>query len=90
CHELGLRVQERVSCGIAGAQTSVLLPLTVFEACFGGPSLPDAPDCALVPDMEGFIAADFDKDTDVDQSDFGVFQRCWSGTGKPADPACAE
>ena len=27
----------------------------------------------------GRIAADFDADNDVDQSDFGVFQRCWSG-----------
>jgi len=32
--------------------------------------------------------ADFDADNDVDQSDFGIFQRCYSGAGKPADPNC--
>ncbi len=26
---------------------------------------------------------------DVDQSDFGIFQRCYSGEDVPADPACA-
>jgi RHS repeat-associated protein len=28
-----------------------------------------------------------DADTDVDQTDFGLFQRCWSGT-EPAAPGC--
>ncbi len=35
--------------------------------------------------------ADADPDGDVDQSDFGIFQRCYSGPiheGPPADPAC--
>ncbi|HOW73869.1 MAG TPA: hypothetical protein PKY77_24970 [Phycisphaerae bacterium] len=36
-----------------------------------------------------FIPPDFDKDADVDLADFGVFQRCYSGAGKPADPQCA-
>lgn len=31
--------------------------------------------------------ADLDGDTDVDQSDFGIFQRCWSGD-LAASPAC--
>jgi hypothetical protein len=31
---------------------------------------------------------DFDHDGDVDQSDFGILQRCYSGAGKPADPNC--
>lgn len=34
---------------------------------------------------------DFDHDRDVDQADFGMFQRCYSGSGiAPTDPACAE
>jgi hypothetical protein len=35
------------------------------------------------------VAADLDHDGDVDQSDFGIFQRCYSGEGNPADPNCA-
>jgi hypothetical protein len=35
------------------------------------------------------IPGDFDNDGDVDQADFGVFQRCLSGGGVPADPNCA-
>ncbi len=31
--------------------------------------------------------ADFDNDSDVDQSDFGIFQRCY-GDESPADPTC--
>ena len=34
--------------------------------------------------------ADLDGDGDVDQSDFGLFQRCFSGTGNTADPHCAD
>jgi hypothetical protein len=34
------------------------------------------------------VAADLDHDGDVDQSDFGIFQRCYSGEGNPADPNC--
>ncbi|HOW72592.1 MAG TPA: right-handed parallel beta-helix repeat-containing protein [Phycisphaerae bacterium] len=60
--------------------------LLVFESCLTGPSIPypttpggGAPFC---------LAADADADLDIDQSDFGIFQRCYSGTGKPADPNC--
>jgi hypothetical protein len=38
---------------------------------------------------QGLIPADFGKDHDVDADDFGIFQRCYSGAGKPADPNCA-
>jgi len=34
-------------------------------------------------------SADLDGDDDVDQSDFGLLQRCLSGDGNPADPSCA-
>jgi len=42
---------------------------------------PSSPDCQQV---------DLDSDGDVDQSDFGIFQRCYSGDGQPADPNCAK
>jgi hypothetical protein len=32
---------------------------------------------------------DFDKDADVDQEDFGLFQRCLSGEGQPYPAGCA-
>lgn len=68
--------------------------LSVFQACFSGPTVPYDPDnlppgCEPERDDNGRIAADFDKDGDVDQSDFGVFQRCFSGM-QPADSHCAE
>ncbi len=49
-------------------------------------------DCATGPEV-GPVAgpchdADFDDDGDVDQSDFGVLQRCFRGAGVPADPRC--
>ena len=34
---------------------------------------------------------DFDKDNDVDQTDYGYFQRCLTGSGQSQpDPACIE
>jgi len=35
------------------------------------------------------IPGDFDEDGDVDQADFGRFQRCVSGTGQVAGPGCS-
>jgi hypothetical protein len=35
-------------------------------------------------------AADLDDDNDVDQVDFGLFQRCLSGPGVPANAGCLE
>src|SRR5206468_10163950 len=32
--------------------------------------------------------ARLDADQDVDLDDFGIFQRCYSGEGHPADPKC--
>jgi hypothetical protein len=58
-------------------------------------STPSCPDVVL---SEAFtvtpatveVAADLDHDGDVDQSDFGVLQRCYSGEGNPADLLCAD
>ena len=33
-------------------------------------------------------AADFDRDNDVDQSDFGIFQSCYTGSGGDIEPGC--
>ncbi|MBP7934548.1 MAG: hypothetical protein KA354_07845 [Phycisphaerae bacterium] len=38
----------------------------------------------------GCAAADLDADRDVDQSDFGLLQRCWPEAGDLVDPACLE
>ena len=70
--------------------------LETFEACATGPGIPYnaatlpalSPGCTLTPDGNGRIAADANQDGDVDADDFGVFQRCWSGS-LPADPNCA-
>lgn len=49
--------------------------------CFSGPAvLQTDPVCA---------DADFTGDEAVDQSDFGIWQRCYSGTGVIGDPDCA-
>lgn len=68
--------------------------LAVFLACVTGPAIPYDPQhlpigCMLIPDLEGKIAVDFDRDGDADQVDFGLFQRCYSGSRKPADPNSA-
>ena len=68
--------------------------LEMFTSCGTGPALPYAaeslpPGCLLAADEMGVIAADHDADLDVDMTDFGVFQRCYSGEGVAADPYCA-
>ncbi len=40
-------------------------------------------------DADGNIAADFNQDADVDQSDFGILQRCLSGENSPASETTA-
>ncbi len=44
-------------------------------------------DAVLV--MEHRNPFDHDRDNDVDQEDFGIFQRCLSGPDMPVDPNCA-
>src|SRR5439155_22483062 len=34
------------------------------------------------------VDARLDADADVDMDDFGIFQRCYSGAGVPANPYC--
>ena len=51
----------------------------MFAACLSGPAVAYTGDCA---------GADFDRDGDVDQSDFGFLQRCYSGKNTPVDPGC--
>jgi hypothetical protein len=51
-----------------------------FETCSTGPGLSlNVPGCAR---------AKLDGDDDVDQVDFGLFQRCLSGENVPRDPNC--
>ena len=53
-----------------------------LEACASGAAIRQPePNCA---------DARLDEDEDVDQDDFGVFQRCYSGENVPADPDCAQ
>jgi len=78
-----------VDSGLGGADD-----FDVFQACVSGPAIPYNPSglpagCSLTPDANGKIAADFDKDGDVDHDDFAVFQGCVSGEELPADPSCA-
>lgn len=39
-------------------------------------------------EVEVFSKADFDRDLDVDQEDFGYFQACYSGSGNNYEPGC--
>ena len=48
-----------------------------------------APAAVTVTSSMTHVMADLDNDGDVDLDDFGIFQRCYSGEGKPADPNCA-
>jgi hypothetical protein len=68
--------------------------LEAFQACVTGPGIAYDPSnlpagCELSP-VNGFLPADFDRDGDVDQDDFGIFQRCYSGANKPAGLSCAD
>jgi hypothetical protein len=42
-----------------------------------------------VPYAYGCSGKDLDTDGDVDQSDFGLLQRCMGGPGAPVEPTCA-
>ena len=53
--------------------------------CHGIPSSAKA----ARPRGGGLDASRGDHNVDVDQSDFGLFQRCYSGEGNPVDLNCA-
>jgi hypothetical protein len=55
--------------------------VAVFEECFSGAGVPHGTGLACQ-------RCDLDADGDVDQSDFGVLQRCLNGQGKPAVEGC--
>jgi len=56
----------------------------LWSACFTGPEIP------LLDPTETCSRSDVDVDGDVDQDDFGLFQRCYSGTGRAFDPHCVD
>jgi hypothetical protein len=58
-----------------------------FELCFTGPGV-FGPPAGCSP--EQFGRADADGDNDVDQVDFSLFQRCYSGQNNPANLSCAD
>jgi hypothetical protein len=67
----------------------------MFLPCITGPSIPYAANgvpagCTLGFDAGGYLDGDFDQDGDLDQTDFGVFQRCYRGLGVAADPSCTD
>jgi hypothetical protein len=45
---------------------------------------------AIDPPASGCESADLDHDGDVDQDDFGIFERCFSGTERVEDLNCAK
>lgn len=54
--------------------------LDLLNGCASGPAIPYDPGnlpstCPVSADHQGFIRPDLDRDGDVDQSDFGLFQR---------------
>ncbi|MDM8005332.1 MAG: right-handed parallel beta-helix repeat-containing protein [Phycisphaerae bacterium] len=52
-----------------------------FEACATGPGISQSGDVCAKAKVDG--------DDDVDQIDFAITQRCYSGENVPADPNCA-
>jgi hypothetical protein len=67
--------------------------LRLLEACSSGPGVHyDVsglnPESSLVPDADGLLTADFDRDGDVDMDDFAVLQRCRANGFDTVDPAC--
>ena len=67
--------------------------MALFAGCATGDSVPYDPNnipsgCTMTPDGQGIIAADFDRDGDVDQGDFGRLQRCLSGDGVGFSGGC--
>jgi hypothetical protein len=67
--------------------------LEIFDPCRTGPEIAYNPDnlppgCTLTPDAAGMIAADLDRDGDVDHDDYGRFQRCYGESGGAVPLSC--
>lgn len=75
-----------VSGDLDGSGVADAADLVQFVACTTGAAEtydPESPPqgCALLPDDDGYLPADFDRDRDVDLSDYDVFQRCEFAVG---------
>jgi hypothetical protein len=53
---------------------------------YGPQNLPTG--CTLVPDVEGILEIDLDRDGDLDMIDFSFFQRCHREPDVTPGPAC--
>lgn len=59
---------------------------SLFDIDYNG--LVDASDCLLITLQSGCRPGDFDHDGDVDQSDFGLLQACFTDPGQPPPVPC--
>jgi len=91
-------VASQVDVAADGQSLTCVLALDLYAAATGAwdvvvmtPSCPNvvASGAFTVARSTPYVAADLDHDGDVDQADFGIFQRCYSGEGVPAKPNCA-
>ncbi len=92
-------VASQVDVAADGQSLTCVLALDLYAAATGAwdvvimtPSCSDvvASGAFTVTPSILYVAADLDRDGDVDQCDFGILQRCYSGEGNPADPNCAD
>lgn len=90
-------VASQVSVAADGQSLTCVLALDLYAPEAGAwdvvvmtPSCPDlvASGAFTVTPSTPYVAADLDHDGDVDQSDFGILQRCYSGEDVPADANC--
>ena len=82
---LGARTGRLFSVQFSDGEFNVLVPVSegielgLFAAILTDPAI-----------VKIFHNAKFDLDDDVDQDDFGVWQKCFSGDGIPGRPNCAD
>ncbi|MDM8005786.1 MAG: hypothetical protein QUV05_06505 [Phycisphaerae bacterium] len=90
-------VASQVSVAADGQSLTCVLALDLYAPQAGAwnvvvmtPSCADvvASGAFTVTPSTPYVAADLDHDGDVDQSDFGILQRCFSGEDVPADANC--
>lgn len=62
---------------------------TISVTAFGASNTPQAVNVTLTVNASPFAPVDFDRDGDVDQGDFGTWQRCLTGPGVlVVNPTC--